>query len=176
MPGAWAGRVRQFARAVGAWFWVEQAEAGLEEQVLHGRAVDLFRAMPRYDRRHAAAVARLLMAGGHREPELIAAALLHDAAKSAGGSGRVRLWHRVAAVVLQATRPALLQRWGQDGRPGSWRYPFYVQVHHAVLGARLAEQAGCTPRTAELIRRHGDREAALADPWLAALQAADDEN
>lgn len=172
-----AYRVRQFGRAVGAWF--RPAPSGGQELARHylpPRAAALYAAMPRYDRRHAAAVARALVARGYREPELIAAALIHDVAKSAGGPGRLRLWHRVAVVLLRAARPGLLLRLGRDGRPGSRRAPFYVQLHHAEIGARLAEQAGCGPRTAELIRRHEDRAAAGDDAQLAALQAADDEN
>jgi len=132
--------------------------------------------MPRYDRRHAAGVARALLARGHREPELVAAALLHDVGKTVGGPARLRLWHRVTVVLLRAVSPGLLSRLGRDGRAGSWRAAFYVQLHHATIGARLAEQAGCPSRTVELIRSHEDRVAAARDPQLAALQAVDDQN
>jgi hypothetical protein len=88
----------------------------------------------------------------------------------------VRLWHRVATVLVRAAWPGLLERIGGDSRPGSWRYPFYVQRHHATIGALLAEQAGCSPLTVDLIRRHEDAAAVAGDPLLAALQEADNQS
>jgi len=182
VPAAYTYRVRQFAQAVGSWFEAEEADEAAVTGHLPPRAVALFRAMPRYDRRHALRVLRSLQARGWADLDLLAAALLHDMGKSGGQpgpgqpAGRVRLWHRVAAVLMRAAWPDLLDRIGRDSRPGSWRYPFYVQLHHAAIGALLAEQAGCSPRTADLIRRHEDRTAASGDPLQAALQGADNQN
>jgi hypothetical protein len=142
----------------------------LADRFLPPRAADLYSAMPVYDRRHAASVARALWARGHHEPELLAAALLHDVGKTAGGVGRLRLWHRVAVVLLQAWWPGLLARLGRDGRFRAWQ----AQLDHPAIGARLAAQAGCPARTVELIRCHEDHAAAADDPLLAALQAVDD--
>jgi putative nucleotidyltransferase with HDIG domain len=169
-------RVWQFGRAVGAWVRADHGAQELAARFLPPEAARLHAAMPRYDRRHAVSVARALLARDEDEPALVAAALLHDVGKTAGGSGRLRLWHRVAVVLLWAASPRLLAWLGRDGRPGSWRAPFYVQLHHAAIGAELAEQAGCSSRTVELIRRHEDRSAAAGDPQLAVLQAVDDEN
>ena len=182
MPAAYTYRVRQFAQAVGAWFQTEEAEDGMVTSSLPSGAVTLFRAMPRNDRRHALRVVRALEARGRAEQDLVAAALLHDVGKSGRQpgtgrkSGRVRLWHRVATVLMRVVWPGLLERIGRDSRLGSWRYPFYVQLHHAVIGALLAEQAGCSSRTADLIRRHEDQEAVAGDPLLAALQKADNQS
>lgn len=175
-------------QAVGSWFQTEDADDSTVASYLPPEAVTLFRAMPRYDRRHAVRVVHALEARGWAEPDLLAAALLHDMGKSGqqpgghpqeGGSGRragrVRLWHRVATVLVRAAWPGLLKRVGRDSRPGSWCYPFYVQLHHAAIGASLAGQAGCSPRTADLIRRHEDP-AVAADPLLAALQEADNQS
>jgi len=82
----------------------------------------------------------------------------------------------VATVLMRAAWHGLLERLGRDCGPGSWRYPFYVQLHHDARGALLAEQAGCSPRTVDLIRRHEDTAAVGSDPLLAVLQRADNES
>jgi putative nucleotidyltransferase with HDIG domain len=166
-------RVRQFVRAAGA--WVRPKNTNAARRYLPSAALDLFQAMPRYDRQHALNVLRSLQESGHSEPDLLAAALLHDVGKTAHPAGALRLWHRVAVVLMRTLWPGLLQRIGQD-RPGSWRQPFFVQQHHAAIGAELARQAGCSLRTAELIHRHEDPSGPVDDPWLAALQAADGAN
>ena len=189
MPAAYVYRVRQFVQAVGSWFQTEKADDGMTAGYLPPEAVTLFRAMSHYDRRHALHVLRALQATGRTEPDLLAAALLHDAGKSGQQpgqrleeqgvgrrAGRVRLWHRVATVLLRVAWPGLLERIGEDSRPGGWRYPFYVHLHHAAIGASLAEQAGCSPRTVDLIRRHKDPAAVAGDPLLVALQGADNES
>lgn len=126
----------------------------------------LFEAMPVADRRHALDVVQRLLAGGHDDPDLMAAALLHDAAKG----HRVRLWHRVAGVMLEAAAPRLLARLGSvDQR--SARYPFHLYLHHAEISANAALVAGCSGRTAALIRG----QASSDDVGLAAALAAADE-
>lgn len=173
-------RVRQFARAAGAWIWPDRvvrdpASQRLPDRYLPPAGLDLFQAMPRYDRAHALAVSDTLRRAGYTDPDLLAAALLHDAGKTVHPKGRLRLWHRVAAVLVRAWQPELLEQVGQD-RPGSWRRAFFVQAHHAELSAELARQAGCSPRTVALIRHHEDPVEASKDPLLAALQAADSRN
>jgi hypothetical protein len=166
-------RVQQFVRAAGAW---AQPQAPGEAQLyLPTRALALFQAMPRYDRQHSLRVLRTLRAGGQTDPDLMAAALLHDVGKTAQGAGSSRLGHRVVSVLLRAFWPGMLARLGQE-RPGGWRRPFFVQQHHAAFGAELALQAGCSPRTAELIRCHEEPAAPTDDPLLTALQSADNIN
>jgi putative nucleotidyltransferase with HDIG domain len=167
-------RVRQFLRAAGAWAHPQRLEE-LARCHLQGRSLELFQGMPRYDRQHALQVARTLESMGHSDPDLLVAALLHDAGKTGLADGRLRLWHRVTVVLVSAVSPALLEQIGLD-RPGSWRRPFFVQRHHAAIGARLVAQAGCSPRVVELVLRHEDPRGAEGDPGLAALQAADSRN
>jgi putative nucleotidyltransferase with HDIG domain len=131
--------------------------------------------MPRYDQRHALSVCHTLELQGHAERDLLAAALLHDVGKSVAQGARVGLWHRVAVVLLRAFWPSLLVRLAKDGG-ASWRRSFFVQVHHAAIGAEAAAQAGCSEITAGLIRHHEDSPNQVPDPLLAALQAADSEN
>lgn len=166
-------RVRQFVRAIAAWLRPDDlAEASC---YLSPAALELFRAMPHYDRHHALNVMRTLREQGYGEVDLLAAALLHDTGKTVSPTGRLRLWHRVVVVLMRALCPRLLQRLGQ-GPPGGWRRSFFVQQHHAALSAGLARQAGCSRRTVELIRCHEDLLSGQDDPLLAALQAADSVN
>jgi hypothetical protein len=156
----------------------------LARRYLSSEALALFRAMPRYDQRHATGVARTLYAQGQRDADLLVAALLHDAGKTVPppdlespgrGPKSVRLWHRVAVVLMRAFSPGLLSALAGDGLQ-SWRRPFYVQTHHAALGAELARNIGCSPRTVFLIQHHEDASGRDDDPLLSVLQAADNVN
>lgn len=172
IPSSVIYRVRQFARALGA--KVQPEELHLVKGYLTPVQLELFRSMPRNDQRHGLDVFGTLLQEGYTDRALLQAALLHDVGKAGRG---LRLWHRVAIVLIRAVRPELVLRMARD-EPGNWRYPFYVHLHHAAWGAELAQRAGCLPLAVELIRRHQDplpaawREARL----LAALQAADGDN
>lgn len=139
---------------------VDPREDASARRLLPETAWPLFAAMPTPDRRHALDVAARLTGAGHRDPDLLAAALLHDAAKG----HRMRIWHRVAGVLLQAATPRMLAHLASpDVR--SWRHPFHLFLHHADLSADAAVAAGCSPRAAAFIRR-------LTEPADAALAAA----
>ena len=168
-------RVRQFLRAAGAWVRSGEGDGGFAARFLPPLAVKLFQAMPRYDQQHALNVCQTLERQGHVERDLLAAALLHDSGKSVAQGARVGLWYRVAVVLIRVFWPSLLGRLAKDEQ-GSWRRPFYVQVHHAAIGAEAAQQAGCSEITVGLIRHHEDAPGQAFDPLLAALQAADNEN
>ena len=145
---------------------VEPAEEDGARHLLPAAAWPLFAAMPTPDRRHALDVAARLVAAGQADPDLLAAALLHDVAKG----HRMRLWHRVAGVLLEAVAPrALASLASPDER--SWRYPFYLYAHHPALSAEAALHAGCSRRAADLIRGSTGPSDALA---LAALKRADE--
>jgi hypothetical protein len=157
-------RVGQFVSHVRA--RVDPAEEALVERVLPVPARELFRGMPVADRRHGLDVAQRLVADGHDDPDLLAAALLHDAGKG----HRLRLWHRVAGVLLDAIAPSLLRRLS-DPDPRSWRHPFHLYLHHDAISAEMAVSAGCGPRTGAFIR---GQPAETDAPLQAALKAADD--
>ena len=142
-------------------------EVALARRILPAQGAILFESMTTADRRHGLDVAGLLLRGDHDDPDLLGAALLHDAAKG----HRMRLWHRVAGVLLEAFAPSVLDRLA-DPDPGSWRHPFHLYLHHEAMSADLALGAGCSPRLAGFIRG----EAATDDDarLLAALGAADD--
>lgn len=97
------------------------------------------------DRRHGLDVVAWLRSQGAGDPDLLTAGLLHDSGKGPG----VRLPHRVA--------------WSLGERYGAWVWrlvrplPTFGSAlrqlrDHAERSARLAEHAGCTPRTVEFIR------------------------
>jgi hypothetical protein len=128
-----------------------------------GRA--LFAAMSRADQRHSVDVYWKLRARGRDDPDLLAAALLHDSGK---GSGRVRLWVRPPLVLLRALAPWAL-RWLARAPEPRWRRPFYHAWRHADVGADLAAAAGLSPRVVLLIRTHHQPDGPAAE-----LHAVDD--
>jgi len=130
----------------------------------------LFESMTVRDQQHCLDVCRRLRASfprkDHDDSDLLVAALLHDC-----GKGQIALWHRVAYVVLDAAAPGFLRGIASQANGPSWRGALYRCVHHAELGARLAEQAGSSSRVIGLIRGEHDAE---PGEQLAALRAADD--
>ncbi len=138
-------RVSQFLAHVTA--RVADDEAALARDVLPPSAWPLFDAMPVADRRHGLDVVARLRAHGWDDRDLLAAALLHDAAKG----HRLRLWHRVGGVMLAVLAPRLLERLASPDT-SSWRYPWHLYLHHAELSAAAAQAAGCSERTAAFIR------------------------
>lgn len=145
---------------------VDPGEVERARPLLPDTAWALFSGMPTADRRHGLDVVARLAAAGQRDPDLLAAALLHDSAKG----HRMRLWHRVAGVLLEAVSPRTLARLATSEQR-SWRYPFHLYLHHASLSADAALAAGCSPRTAAFIR--GASQPADA-PLAAALLRADE--
>ena len=157
-------RVEQFLGHLRA--RVAPDENELARRILPDEAWQLFAAMPVADRRHALDVVARLTAAGRDDRDLLTAALLHDCAKG----HRLRLWHRVAGVLLEAAAPRVLTRLASaDAR--SWRYPFHLYLHHADLSADAAAAAGCSPRSVAFVRGT----AAAPDASLAAAFRAADE-
>ncbi|HTX92200.1 MAG TPA: HD domain-containing protein [Anaerolineales bacterium] len=136
----------------------------------------LFRRMQPSEQLHAFQVLKRLEADGQTDPDLLAAALLHDVGKILSP---LSLFDRMAVVVGKRLFPAAARRWG-DAAPRGPHRPFVVAARHAEWGAGLARQAGASRRTVELVRRHQDpplpEPRSRTDRLLAALQAADDES
>lgn len=158
-----AYRGRQFLRAVLP--RIREDERATVEPYLPGRLRDLFESLPAAEQRHGLDVFQALRAAGHSDPDLLAAGLLHDC-----GKGRVRVWQRVAFVVLQAAGPRVLRRLASPRGPG-WRRAFDRMLRHPQLGAALVQEAGGSPRVVALVE--GSR-GADADIEQAALIAADE--
>jgi hypothetical protein len=167
-------RVRQFASALLA--RVSPDDLREADEVLPPNAQELFRRLNVLDQRHSLNVMRALRRQGHAEPDLLAAALLHDAGKSAA---RIAPWHRAVIVLSKRFAPGLLA-WLSSGEPRGWRRPFVVHRQHTEIGAEWAAQAGCSALTVSLIRRHQEplRRAPLDEEerLLVALQRADGVN
>ena len=144
-PGSgawWLGKVRQVGRHVVA--RVEPNErAGLMAWLTPAQ-LELFDAMHRADRRHGLDVVAALRRDGVTEPEALVAGLLHDAGKGDTGLGA-----RVVYSLGQA-----YGRWipgAVSWLPGMRAAQARLEGH-AESSARLAEGAGCSRRTVELIR------------------------
>ena len=166
-------RVGQFLQALTARVSEEKVEQAI--CTLTPEAQVLFRHQAAQDQRHGLAVYHALRQAGHTNPHLLAAALLHDVGKAAA---RLRAWQRAVIVFLDRFAPRLLARLSQ-GEPRGWRRPFVVHARHPEVGARWAREAGCSPLTVALIRRHQHRLVSYPteqDHRRAALQAADNLN
>ncbi len=167
-------RARQFLNALRA-RPVDGQGLELARRYLPPRAAALFEAMSPADQAHSLAVLQALLDRGYRDRPLLQAALLHDVAKA-----RIGIWHRTAVILLNAVSPDLVRRAASPDEQ-SWRYPFYLSVHHPALGAELAERAGLDPGAVLLIRRHQDPLPADGPDdeqktWQKALKAVDDRN
>ncbi len=157
-------RVRQFVGHLSA--RVTPDEEARAHRMLPAAAWSLFDAMPVADRRHGLDVAGRLLDAGLDDPDLLAAALVHDGAKG----HRLSLWHRVGGVLLEAVAPRALLRMA-NADPAAPGYPWYLYLHHDELSAQLARRAGLSQRAADFIAgRAGAPDAQLA----AALRRADD--
>jgi hypothetical protein len=136
----------------------------------------LFQRMQPSEQAHAFQIFKHLETSGQTNPDLLAAALLHDVGKILHP---LSIYDRVIIVLVTRFFPGTARRWA-EGTPRGLRMPFVVAAQHAGWGADLASQAGASSRSVELIRRHQD--VRLPNPGsdtqrlLAALQAADDES
>ncbi len=164
-------RVAQFRRALGA----RPAPDGLALVAAY-LSVDerrLFDATSPRDQHHHIRTLELLRArapGGRPiSPDLARAALLHDI-----GKGRIRLFERVAFVLLMAAAPALLRRLTRRAGPGPLG-ALYRMRHHAAIGTAALQRLGVSARTLALVARHHEPPDPRRDPELAALIAADED-
>jgi hypothetical protein len=126
------------------------------------------------DQWHSYQVFNALRQGGHKEPALLTAALLHDVGKTIHP---LSLWERTLIVLAQVICPGWAAVWGQSEARG-WRRPFVVKAQHPAWGAEMAQAAGSAPLAVALIRRHQDKVLAetAEERLLRRLQWADDQH
>ncbi|NJD26867.1 MAG: hypothetical protein FIA92_01045 [Chloroflexi bacterium] len=140
-PGWWATKVRQAFRHVRARVSARERDSLLPW--LTPAQLALFDSMHVADRRHGLDVAAALRRAGERDPEVLLAGLLHDAGKGQTG---------IAPRVVYALGVAY-GRWIETPfRRFGLAAALDRLAAHAETSARLAEGAGCSSRTVELIR------------------------
>jgi HD domain len=158
-------RSRQFFRSVGA--SISQDERRQVEALLSEAQQRLFFSMTARDQRHSLDVLHALFAQNQTDTQLLMAALLHDV-----GKGRIRLWHRVAYVLVRAISPRLLRRLASS-EGASWRGALAAIANHSERGAALVKATGAPDEVVHLIRVHESPDE-VADPRQALLRAADE--
>ncbi len=148
-------------------------DLALAEEHLPPPLRDLFHQMSPADQAHGVRVLRTLLASGDGDPNLLAAALLHDVGKSLV---RLRLWERILVVIYSWFAPGRSHRWG-EGQLNSWRRPLVIAVYHPAWGAEMIRQAGGSEELATLVLRHQEEltsePAKEIDRLLYRLQEAD---
>ncbi len=155
--------------------------------ILGPQAAPIFARMPADAQRHSLNVLALVREAGGQQPDLLQAALLHDAGKCAAAQAGIALslWVRGPLVLLDAFFPKWVARWAVDDPARGWRYLLHVHREHPTIGAQWAAAAGCSPLCCWLIAHHQTPLDALPPhtsentpddgrrELLAALQAAD---
>ena len=159
-------RTRQFIAALNP--RIRETELREVGSLLGPGLTPLFEAMTRRDRRHCLDVYAKLRGSGCDDEDTLTAALLHDRGKSRLSGVGIRLWHRVAYVLLDAAAPLLLSRLTRG------RGAIAVLANHAELGAGFADSMGASPKVVKLIREHEDR--AQDGQAHVQLRAADDDS
>jgi putative nucleotidyltransferase with HDIG domain len=172
-------RAKQFWKALSSSPSIEQMATA--KAILDPALLDLFLALQPSEQAHSLQITDTLIAQGEKDKHLLTAALLHDVGKTRYA---LKPWERVAIVLGHAIFPMKAKEWG-DAQPSGWRRPFVVAAQHPAWGAEMAAQAGASPVTVEIIRRHQEKASMStatgnspidAERLLYHLQILDDEN
>jgi hypothetical protein len=137
-------RTRQFIGALNP--RIRRRELREVKERLGPQLMPLFETMLRRDQRHCIDVYSKLREWGCDDGDVLTAALLHDAGKGSMAGGRVRLWHRVAFVLLEAGAPQLIRPLSRRSRG------LRALRDHGKRGAVLAEAFGAPDDVVRLLR------------------------
>lgn len=162
-PSFWASKTRQFRVHLGARVSADE-RATLADWLIPAQ-LEVFDRMHVADQRHGLDVVATLRADGVTDDHVLVAGLLHDA-----GKGQTGVWPRVAFSLGQEYGTWI---WSVAGVVPGFGTRVARLRDHAELSAVLAEQAGCSPRTVELIR---NQDAPLDADDGARLKLADEAN
>ncbi len=174
-------RVSQFWRGLNA--NVADKELHLVSIILPADALARLIRLPVDAQRHSLNVLHTVHIMGVHDPDLDAAALLHDVGKLAADAGDqpLNLWLRSLFVLMEAWSPETLHCMADSDPQSGIRYTAYVHLEHALIGAEWAKEDGCSDLTCWLVRHHQDAlDNTYAEAYslglLNALQAADNAN
>lgn len=173
-------RIRQFVRGVIA--HVDAGEMLVVARHLPKVALCRFCQMPLDGQRHSLNVLYTLQQAGWHDPDLAAAALLHDVGKVAGDAAGIALspWLRGPLVLLGTLAPGKVADLAADDPAAGWRYLLHVHREHPAIGAAWAAEDGCSELTCWLIAHHQDslngKPVQKREEFLALLQWADSSN
>jgi hypothetical protein len=153
-----------------------KADAEWAAAQLNSTELELWRQMPRTDRRHSVGVARRVehALGDEATRPVLAAALLHDVGKLDANLG---VYGRVIATISGAVvrhDEDTIRDWTRT-RGFTRRVGLYLQ--HPRLGGDMLALAGSDPLTVAWTREHHlpSEEWTVAEPFATALKEADDD-
>ncbi|HEY62789.1 MAG TPA: HD domain-containing protein [Anaerolineae bacterium] len=169
-------RVNQFSNALFAGS-LSLDENRIIQELLTSEQQKLFLRLERSEQKHSLRVLRTLIDEGETSRDLLVAALLHDIGKT---RSPLNIWERVLVVLGKAFFPEYVKRWETNDQD-NWRRPFVVAKTHPQWGAEMALEAGASPLTIALIRRHQEQlktnfQEPMEDRLLKKLQEADRKN
>jgi hypothetical protein len=166
-------RARQFFG--GLFAQVSDADVREAEAILNPAACAWFRSLPRDGQWHGLRVMHDLQCASIDRPEVLAAALLHDAGKAEGPNGPL-----VRAFIVLARH--LAPDWSAHRSQLDYREAqgldrvLAIASQHPEIAAEKAAACGCDPVTIDLIRYHQDTARGKTDPLLHLFQQVDDQN
>ena len=130
---------------------LDQSGIELAQSILSPALLALFLEMQPSEINHSLEITRGLIASGDTDPDLLAAALLHDVGKS---RSPLNLWERAIVVLAKRLIPGACQRWGASEDMRGFKRIFVVADQHPAWGAEMAAAEGASKLTARLIHRH----------------------
>lgn len=131
----------------------EKSDLEEVEKFLSPSQFSLFKGLHPSEQSHSIAVYLQLLENGAKQPDLLAAALLHDVGKN---RYPIHFWDKIAIVLGKGLASSLIESWGA-AEPESWKRPFVVSQKHAEWGAQMAADAGASQLTVDLINRHQEQ-------------------